>query len=130
MKIKKILLVLPFFIYSAIIFWISHQPKVEILEDSFIGFDKILHFFAYFIYSILTFTAIEIIINFKFKSGIFAIFVALLFAISDEYHQSFIDGRDASVYDFLADAVGIILSGIFFSKIRKLLKKYLNGKQI
>jgi VanZ family protein len=28
----------------------------------------------------------------------------------DEYFQSFIPGRDSSVYDFMADAAGIVLA--------------------
>ena len=33
--------------------------------------------------------------------------VSLLYAISDEYHQSFVDGRDADALDVLTDAAGI-----------------------
>ena len=33
--------------------------------------------------------------------------ISLLYAISDEYHQSFVDGRDSDVLDVVADAAGI-----------------------
>lgn len=33
----------------------------------------------------------------------------LLYGVSDEWHQSFVAGRDASVFDWLADTAGAIL---------------------
>ena len=33
--------------------------------------------------------------------------VTFLYALSDEYHQSFVEGRDADPLDVLADAAGI-----------------------
>ena len=33
--------------------------------------------------------------------------ISLLYAISDEYHQSFVDGRDSDPLDVVADAAGI-----------------------
>lgn len=34
--------------------------------------------------------------------------LAIAFGLSDEFHQSFIPGRDASLLDVLADAVGAV----------------------
>jgi len=40
-----------------------------------------------------------------------------LYGISDEWHQSFVAGRDASAWDWLADTLGaIVLSGILLYK--------------
>ena len=33
--------------------------------------------------------------------------VSLLYAVADEYHQSFVEGRDSDVLDVAADAAGI-----------------------
>jgi len=39
-----------------------------------------------------------------------AIFIiGSLYAASDEYHQSFVEGRFSEVSDFLADSAGVIL---------------------
>jgi VanZ family protein len=44
-----------------------------------------------------------------------AALIVLVFAATDEFHQSFVPGRDSSVRDFLFDAVG---SGFAISLIR------------
>ncbi len=40
-------------------------------------------------------------------------------AISDEWHQSFIPGRDASIWDVLSDAVGVAAAVFTYHVIMK-----------
>lgn len=81
-----------------------------------------MHFIAYFVYAI---TMQITIIGAKLKAPrILIIFFSLLFAISDEFHQYFIPGRSADIYDILADFTGILVSMLFYKKIEKLVKKY------
>jgi VanZ family protein len=39
--------------------------------------------------------------------------ISLLYAISDEWHQSFVEGRGASVFDLGMDAIGVALAVAF-----------------
>lgn len=57
----------------------------------------------------------------KLKLLLVTLFVGLIFAASDEIHQSFVPGRTASIYDFIADAIGILISLLLFEKIKKML---------
>jgi len=41
-----------------------------------------------------------------------AIAIALLYAASDEYHQSFVEGRHGSPWDVAIDALGVGLAGL------------------
>jgi VanZ family protein len=41
---------------------------------------------------------------------LFAIIIGTLYGASDEFHQSFVPGRTASIYDLFADSLGITLS--------------------
>lgn len=41
------------------------------------------------------------------------IIICLLFACSDEWHQTFVPGREGKATDVLIDAIGIVLSAIF-----------------
>jgi len=43
----------------------------------------------------------------------FVVLVATLYGMSDEWHQSFVHGRDASGFDVLADAAGALLVSVF-----------------
>ena len=44
------------------------------------------------------------------KSGVLAVFISVLYAASDELHQSFVPGRTASTGDVLVDALGVGLA--------------------
>ncbi|MDQ3571958.1 MAG: VanZ family protein [Actinomycetota bacterium] len=41
-----------------------------------------------------------------------AALISILYAISDEYHQSFVDGRDSDPLDVLADSLGIAAASL------------------
>ena len=45
-----------------------------------------------------------------------AIAITLLWAASDEYHQSFVDGRHGSPWDVAIDAVGVGLAGLLVAR--------------
>ena len=38
--------------------------------------------------------------------------MAVIFSVTDEFHQSFVPGRDASIWDVLADDVGGFLAAV------------------
>lgn len=48
----------------------------------------------------------------------------LLYALSDEYHQSFIPGRQASVIDWLFDAVGAATAAVAVASVRRARSQY------
>ena len=54
----------------------------------------------------------------KFYRAITALMMAILFALSDEYHQSFVQGRSSSLVDIFVDGVGAtiaIVVGVSYS---------------
>jgi VanZ family protein len=43
--------------------------------------------------------------------------IGIIIAMTDEYYQSFVAGRQSSIYDFTADALGILIgSWIYLRK--------------
>ena len=42
--------------------------------------------------------------------------IALLYALTDEYHQSFVPGRDADLFDIVVDATGIAAASWVLSR--------------
>jgi VanZ family protein len=91
-------------LYCGVILFLSHQPN---LSPPISGgqVDKIYHFMEYGLFSALFFVGWHF---FRVKSGLFYLFL-MLFAASDEFHQSFIPNRSASVWDFVVDVFAGIL---------------------
>jgi VanZ family protein len=53
--------------------------------------------------------------------------IALLYAISDEYHQSFVEGRHGSAVDVVVDAIGIVVAVLalrYDPRVRSVLERY------
>jgi uncharacterized protein YfiM (DUF2279 family) len=85
------------------IVWLSSQSRLDIPGDEFNGRDKLGHAFIYALLGALyTLTAR---VSSK-RAALVAILAAVAFGASDEIHQSFVPGRDASWLDLLADTVG------------------------
>jgi len=108
-------------LYCILIFYLSSRSKINIPIHK-ANIDKILHFLEYAILGILSFRAFY---NIRKKLDLPIIFI-IFYSISDELHQSFIPGRDASFYDALADILGGIFGIIFFKLWKEKLKRKAN----
>jgi VanZ family protein len=116
-KIKNWILV---FLWAGLIFFLSHQPD---LKSGLSGqWDFILRKLAHITeYAILTLLLIKALGNYQLtnrKILITAVFLAVLYAFSDEYHQTFILGREGTVRDVLIDSIGIGLAAWLSGKTR------------
>jgi len=49
--------------------------------------------------------------------------IAIGYAISDEFHQSFVDGRQGSPRDVLIDSAGVLLAALGWLKVRPALRR-------
>jgi VanZ family protein len=89
------------------IFWASHQPTIP-MPQSIPHLDKVLHFGAYAGLAGLLVLAIGPAALPGRQRFWLAWGIACLYGLSDEFHQSFVPGRDVSALDWLADAVGAL----------------------
>lgn len=91
----------------AVTFVVSHQPVVVI---PFGAPDYMAHAINYGVLAALFVWALAGGQLSKITAPLIlpAAALAILYGISDEFHQSFIPGRDASLRDVLADAVGAV----------------------
>jgi len=91
--------------------------QVDSGESGIPGFDKLLHFFGFFILAIL------LLLTFKYyrlsNSYASVFLIALGIGILIEYVQLSIPGRDFSVADILADVLGIITGSALVWSFRK-----------
>lgn len=103
----KFLFIFQFLIFSALIYYFSDQPQI-IEEPLFYGIDKIVHCIAFMLYGFSLHLALS---RFNIKNHTLVFFIiGIIFAASDEYHQSFVQGRDADLFDWIADLIGLYLS--------------------
>ncbi len=115
-------------LYAAMIFSISSLPgSSPILQtvEKYV-WDKLLHLLEYSVLGILLVRALAL--SFKYRSLEHLAFMAFVFgslyAVSDEWHQSFIPLRSASVYDWMADSMGILIGACAWGSLMlKSLKK-------
>ena len=120
MKLSNTIYYLGPALIMTIIFLLSHQPRVMDGLPPITGLDKLLHFAAYFVLAmswIIAFSKNNIS-NLNLKTGI----LSLLYAFSDEFHQTFVPTRAFEVLDLVADGVGIFLALKFSHLVQRKLQ--------
>jgi VanZ family protein len=103
--LKKVALWGPVVLYMGIIFLVSHQSDVSIPA----GFsDKQSHSLAYTLLGVLMVRALAggLGARVSARAAFLGILFTTLYGVSDEYHQMFVPGRSAEMYDLYADAIG------------------------
>jgi VanZ family protein len=122
---KKIVRFIPALIWMMVIFYFSSRQTTGIGGDSY--------WFRFFIlksFHLIEYAILFILINFAINSNINSIFIAYLYGISDEIHQSFIPGRTSKFTDTLIDLLGIFIGFIFLKFIFiPLIKKFKLSKK-
>jgi len=97
---------------------VSSIPGHSLPQLKILSWDKLWHFIEY---SILGLLLMKNVNPFKFRLVIMVILAGFVFAGFDEFWQSFIPGRTSSIYDAIADGMGII-TGSVISMYRTLKK--------
>lgn len=103
--------------YCGLIFILSSIPGID-LPESIIGFDKLLHLIAYAVLGFLTY---QVFINYKRGRRTYIVLIvslifSILYALSDEFHQSFVPGRNPDVFDALADGIGSFIGIMIYCR--------------
>lgn len=70
---------------------------------------KAAHFFVFFLMSAFIYAESVIWIRSYFFSGVISVFLSMIYAVIDEYHQSFTPGRTPLVKDVFIDTAGALL---------------------
>ena len=99
---------LPVVLYCATIFILSAVPAHQMPDGHLWRLDKLIHAVVYGGLALLLWRALCMGPPRLGRRGaaVVAILGATLFGISDEWHQSFVPGRQASVLDAVADLIG------------------------
>lgn len=100
---------LPALLYMGLIFYVSSGPISSATVRAIP--DYILHGAAYALLYVLVFRAVHegLTVRLRWDGHWLPFLITVFYGASDEYHQSFVSGRDASVVDLLSDAVGAVV---------------------
>ena len=101
---KKFLRFIPSLLWMAFIFYLSSQQTTGIGGDSYWQ-----RFFILKSFHLIEYALLFILINLAINSKFYSLIISYLYAISDEFHQSFTPGRGAKFVDTLIDLLGIFI---------------------
>ena len=95
--------------WAGLIFYLSSLPSID-TPALFPGQDKLFHLIAFGILGFLAMGTLQSLHEGYPTRQVWRVACAvMLYGILDEFHQYFVPGRSADVYDVLADAVGGLL---------------------
>ncbi|MBI5187071.1 MAG: VanZ family protein [Nitrospinae bacterium] len=84
----------------------------------FPGEDKIIHLLEYALLGLLLMRCLV-----PWRGGVpakgLSMFLGTLHGIGDEFHQSFVPGRESDINDILMDFLGAALASLLYEKFRK-----------
>jgi VanZ family protein len=107
--LRRVHLWLPPFLLMGIIFLFSAQPSLDsgLGVIDFVG-RKLIHFAEYGLLCFLWWRLLRTGMA-PTRAAVCAFLLSSLFAASDEFHQSFVEGRGATAVDWAIDSAGAAL---------------------
>ncbi|UOA10573.1 VanZ family protein [Methylobacter sp. S3L5C] len=111
--------------YCLFIYWLSDQSSLKSPFD--FGFDyqdKLYHAGAYFILALLAWRSFKHLIDSPIILALLSIAFCSLYGLSDEWHQSFVVGRESDSADWVADTSGAMLAILLLYKLTKIARIY------
>ncbi len=106
---------LPVLLYVTVIVSLSAQPHLQ-PPLNLRHVDKALHLLEYGGLGVLLARALRHSLRVRVPgiAAMMALGIGMAVGAGDEYFQSFIPGRESSVFDFLADSLGIALAQLAY----------------
>lgn len=104
--------------YCGLIFWLSAQESLPVPEV-FNFQDKALHFGAYSVMAVFSWRAFRHMKMNGLRLTIFSFAFCSIYGLSDEWHQSFVTGRTASIWDWITDSLGAGLTAAVLLRTTK-----------
>jgi len=111
----------PTIFWAALIFCLSSLPSLKLRDTGFSFQDKLAHGIEFGILGFFLLRSFNHLYGNEFKIYIFVFLVGTAYGGLDEIHQMFVQGREASMWDFIADSTGIVLSLMIFWISNKIL---------
>ena len=106
---------LPVFLWASVIFALSSIQQITVAEFFLWDFaaKKVAHLTEYAVLYALFLRATE-------KNWVLSFVLTMIYAATDEIHQSFVPGRNAAVYDLAFDFSGAAISAYVIWKLEQI----------
>lgn len=118
----KVLSFTGLFLYCGLIYWLSDQSSLP-TPMLFPHQDKVFHAGAYFIMAMLAWASFYQLMSKNWAFLISVIFCSV-YGGTDEWHQSFVEGRFSDVADWLADTLGAMIAMMILHQITPIFLKF------
>ncbi len=118
---------MPALLWMGVIFFLSSFPSSAFPVIPIPQIDKAVHAGIFFILCALIDRAIHHQNRFpeiRKYHLLISLSVVILYGLSDEYHQSFVPGRDVDIFDAMADTAGGLLYVMLWSFFKRWTKRY------
>lgn len=104
--------------WMGVIYFLSSRPPTD-YPPLFWGADKVIHIAVYAVLGVLVAIAVGHARGTNQWSRIWLVTALVtVYGVSDEFHQSFVPGREPSVGDILADAFGGFVAAVVMFRLR------------
>lgn len=110
------------------------QKENEIEKENIMNtMERIIRKMAHFsIYTVVGLLSMALVSTYNIKEKnrlIITLTTGIIYASSDEIHQSFVPGRSSMITDIVIDTMGVILGILLIILGKKIIKKYRENKQ-
>lgn len=120
---------LPAILWMIVIFSLSSKQKVSVSPDTLTNFIllKTLHMIEYAGLFFWLFRATTSILtkNHLSEKLSLALFITIIYAISDEIHQTYVPFREGIIRDVAIDSIGAYIMYIYIKNHYQLIKRFL-----
>lgn len=105
--------------------WLAERMSPHLIDVTDFAIRKIAHVTEYAILSLLVSRSLAITKHTGTKTRVLATMIASVYALSDEFHQSFVPSRGATYTDVMWDTLGASIgSGILYMAHRRRMKHH------
>jgi len=97
-------------------------PGEAVPEVDIVNFDKLVHFFIFGVLMITTsygLLKVSMVKNFPGKPILIAAIYSVAFGVCIEFIQRLIPGRSFSLYDMIANTIGVVIGYLLFQFLKK-----------
>lgn len=106
----------------------SQEEQASILKNASFLIRKLAHYSEYAILGFFLFSAVWVFTSNQKIVFLISGVVGILYAISDEFHQSFVSGRTPMIKDIFIDSIGLCSMLLFLGILWNIIETKRKGK--